>query len=109
MAYTYEELHKKTVADLRDIAKGLEHEAVQGYTQMNKEHLLPAVCQALGIDVLKHPHHGAAGIDKARLKERMRKLKVEKEKALEAHDRAQVKALRRQYHRLNRRIRAASA
>ena len=24
--HTYEELHKKTVADLREIAKGLEHE-----------------------------------------------------------------------------------
>jgi hypothetical protein len=109
MAYTYEELHKKTVAELRDIAKGLEHEAVQGYTQMNKDHLLPAVCQALGIDVLKHPHHEAAGIDKAELKARMRRLKAEKQKALEAHDRAQVKALRRQYHRLNRRIRAAAS
>ena len=109
MAYTYEELHKKTVAELRDIAKGLEHEAVQGYTQMNKDHLLPAVCQALGIDVVKHPHHEAGGIDKAELKERMRKLKADKQKAIEAHDRAQVKALRRQYHRLNRRIRAAAS
>jgi hypothetical protein len=47
MAMTYEELHKKTVAELRDIAKSLDHEAVQGYTQMNKDHLLPAVCKAL--------------------------------------------------------------
>jgi hypothetical protein len=108
MAYTYEELHKKTVAELRDIAKGLEHEAVQGYTQMNKDHLLPAVCQALGIDVLKHPHHATAGMDKAKVKDQLRKLKAEKQKALEARDRSQLKALRRQYHRLNRRIRAAS-
>ena len=108
MAYTYEELHKKTVAELRDIAKGLEHEAVQGYTQMNKDHLLPAVCQALGIEVLKHPHHEAAGIEKGKLKEQMRKLKAERQKAFESRDRAHLKALRRQYHRLNRRIRAAS-
>ena len=45
---TYEDLKKKTVAELRDLAKGLSHEAVQGYTQMNKDHLLPALCKALG-------------------------------------------------------------
>jgi hypothetical protein len=47
---TYEDLKKKTVAELRDVAKGLTHDAVQGYTQMNKEHLLPAICKALGIE-----------------------------------------------------------
>ena len=40
MAFTYHELKEKNVADLREIAKGIEHEAVQGYTQLNKEHLL---------------------------------------------------------------------
>ena len=43
MAHTYEELKTKTVAELREIAKGLDHEAVQGYTQLNKEHLPAAV------------------------------------------------------------------
>jgi hypothetical protein len=108
MAHTYEELHKKTVAELREIAKGIEHDAVQGFTQMNKEHLLPALCKALGIDVQKHPHHEATGIDKSKMKAEMRQLKAEKEKALAAHDRVRLKALRRQYHRLNRRIRAAT-
>ena len=51
MAYTYHELKEKTVQDLREIAKTVEkHDAVQGYSQMNKEHLLPALCRALGID-----------------------------------------------------------
>jgi hypothetical protein len=109
MAYTYEELHKKTVADLREIAKGIEHEAVQGYTQMNKDHLLPAICNALGIDVSKHPHHAVQGVNKAKLKAEMKKLKAEREKAREAHDAARLKAVRRQYHRLNRRIRNAAA
>ena len=59
MAHTYEELKKKTVEDLREMAKGIDHEAVKGFTQMNKEHLLPAVCKALGIDTHKHPHHAA--------------------------------------------------
>ena len=42
MTHTYEALKKKTIAELREIAKDIEHEAVQGYTQLNKEHLLPA-------------------------------------------------------------------
>jgi len=46
MAHTYEELKKKKVAELREIAKGLEHEAVKGYTQLNKDHLLKALCKA---------------------------------------------------------------
>ncbi len=60
MAYTYEELKGKTIAELREIAKGVEqHEAVQGFSQMNKEHLLPALCKALGVDT--HGHHHVAG------------------------------------------------
>ena len=47
MAHTYQDLKEMTVAQLREVASGLEHEAVQGYTQLNKEHLLLAVCQAL--------------------------------------------------------------
>jgi hypothetical protein len=108
MAYTYEELKKKTVEDLREIARGLGEDAVKGYTQMNKEHLLPTLCKALGIDVHKHPHHAAVGIDKAKLKARMHLLKAEKQKALEAGDAAKLKAIRREYHHLNRKIRAAS-
>ena len=62
MAHTYEELKKKTIAELRDIAKDIQHEAVQGYTQLNKDHLLPALCKALGID--SHAHHAAAIAEK---------------------------------------------
>jgi hypothetical protein len=68
MAHTYEELKKKTIAELRDIAKDLQHKAVQGYTQLNKDHLLPALCKA--------------------------------------RDNAALKAIRREYHSLNRRLRA---
>jgi hypothetical protein len=108
MAHTYEELKQQTIDDLREIAKGLDHEAVKGYTQMNKEHLLPALCKALGIEYHKHPHHAAVGIDKPKLKARMHALKAEKEKAISGGDRKKLKALRREYHRLNRRIRAAT-
>ena len=108
MAHTYEELKKKTIEDLWEIAKDLPEESVKGYTQMNKEHLLPAICHALGIEVHRHPHHQAVGVDKAQLKARMHALKAEKAKAIAAGDPAKVKALRREYHHLNRRIRAAS-
>ena len=108
MAHTYEELKKKTVEDLREIAKGLGEDAVQGYTQMNKEHLLPTLCKALGIEYHKHPHHEAVGIDKAKLKARMHQLKADKQKAREAGDAARLKAIRREYHHLNRKIRAAT-
>jgi len=108
MAHTYEELHKKTIDELREIAKGLDQEAVKGFTQMNKEHLLPALCRALGVELKKHPHHAAVGIDKVPIKARMRELKVAKQKALQAGDAKVLKQIRRQYHRLNRKIRAAT-
>src|SRR5438034_1189956 len=50
MAQTYEELKAKTIEQLREIAKGIDNEAVKGYSQMNKNHLLPALCAALGIE-----------------------------------------------------------
>ncbi len=106
MAYTYEELHRKTVDELRDIAKGLEHDAVKGFTQMNKEHLLPALCKALGVEA--HAHHEVKGLDKAKVKAQLRALKAKQGEALAAHDHALLKQLRRQRHRLNRRIRAAT-
>jgi hypothetical protein len=108
MAHTYEELKGKTIDELREIAKGVEHDAVKGYTQMNKDHLLPALCKALGIEFHKHPHHAAVGIDKSKMKARMHAIKAEKAKAIEGGDNKKLKALRREYHRLNRRIRAAS-
>jgi len=54
MAYTYHELKEKTVQDLREIAKTVEkHDAVQGYSQMNKDHLLPATSAASPRSVTK--------------------------------------------------------
>ena len=104
MAHTYHELKRMTVAELRDMAKDLKHEAVQGYSQMNKDHLLPALCRALNIDTLEH--HTATGVDKSAIKTTMRQLKQEREKALTAHDHVLLKSIRRQMHALNRQIRA---
>jgi hypothetical protein len=104
MAYTFEELKHKTLAELREIAKNSDPE-VQGYTQMNKEHLIVALAKTLGI---QHEHHDVIGIDKASMKQRIRQLKTQREAALEAHDHAQLKVVRRSIHRLKRRIHKAT-
>lgn len=103
MAMRYDELKEKTVAELREIAQGLPPEsAVHGFSQMNKEHLLPLVARALGI----HEEHHIVGIDKAAIKAQMRALKKERDAALEVHDSAKLHAIRDRLHRLNHRIRA---
>jgi hypothetical protein len=106
MAYTHHELKHKTLAELRDIAKDIDHEAVKGYTQLNKEHLVVALCTALGIDI--HEHHAVVGIDKAVIKSRIRELKKRRDSALAAHDHAQLKLARRSIHRLKRQIHKAT-
>ena len=106
MAFTYEQLHRKTIDELRAIAKDVHHDAVKGFTQMNKDHLLPALCKALGIDA--HAHDHVEGINKANLKARMRQLKADRDAAIEAGDKERLKQIRVAYHRLNHRIRAAT-
>jgi hypothetical protein len=103
--YTFEQLKHKTVVELRDIAKGIDHEAVKGYTQLNKEHLLVAISRALGI---KHEHHDVIGVDKAGIKAQIQELKKKREEALSAHDHDQLKVVRRTIHRLKRRIHKAT-
>jgi len=105
MSFTIEELKHKNIADLREIAKGIEHEAVQGYTQLNKEHLITALAKALG---LQHTHHDVVGVDKASIKARIRQLKVKREAALAAHNHSELKAVRRNIHRLKRQIHKAT-
>src|SRR6266853_5047430 len=105
MAYPFEQLKHKTVGELREIAKGIEHEAVQGYTQLNKEHLLVAISRALGI---KHEHHDVVGVDKASIKSRIKELKKKRDEALATHDHAELKTVRRTIHRLKRRIHKAT-
>ena len=106
MAYTYEELKGKTVAQLREIAAGIDHEAVRGYTQLNKEHLIAALCKALGIDM--HEHHQVVGLNKTEIKAKIRELKKRRDEALQAHDHAQLKDVRRRIHRLKREIHKAT-
>lgn len=104
--YSFEELKHSSVAHLREIAEGIENEAVQGYTQMNKDHLLQAICTALGIEM--HAHHEVVGIDKATVKRRIKALREQRDAALEAHDAVLLKRARRRLHRLKRRLHGAT-
>jgi len=105
MAFTIEELKHKPVAELREIAKDIDHEAVKGYTQLNKEHLITALAKALG---LQHTHHDVVGVDKASIKARIRELKVKRSAAIEAHNHAELKNVRRAIHRWKRQINKAT-
>lgn len=107
MSHTFDELKHKTVVQLREIAKEneAEHESLKGYTQLNKDHLITALCTALKIPM--HAHHEARGIDKAAFKSKIRDLKKQRDEALAAHDHAKLKVIRRSIHAYNRRIRAA--
>ncbi len=108
MAYTYDELKGKTVAELREIAAGVQHEAVQGYTQLNKEHLLAALCKAFNLDMHVHHKGKAAGINKVNIKAQMKELKKQRDAALTAQDHVQLKTVRRQMHELRRALRRAA-
>lgn len=106
MAYTYEELKTKTVAQLREIAASSQHEAVQGYTQLNKEHLLAAICKAFNIEM--HEHHRVIGVNKSATKGEIKRLKGLRDAALETHDHKQLKVVRRRIHRLKRMMHKAT-
>ncbi|HEU0176759.1 MAG TPA: hypothetical protein VFV58_21035 [Blastocatellia bacterium] len=104
--HTYEELRHKTVAQLREIAAGIEHDAVKGHTQLNKEHLVTAICKALDIDTFTHHH--AAGIDTAAVKSQLKELKKQRDEALAAHDHQRLKDVRREIHSLKVKLHRAA-
>jgi hypothetical protein len=103
MPYTYEQLSKMTVTELRVIADGIDHEATKGHSLMHKEKLLPAICVALGIE--GHAHHMAVGVDKAKLKVEIRQMKVKRAEAIQKKDYNELRAVRAKIHHLKRFLR----
>lgn len=101
--YTYEDLKSKTVAELREIAGGIDHSAVTGATQMRKDEVIDAICEALGIEQVKHKE--VVGIDKKAIKNQIQELKKKRQAALEARDGSELKKARRKIHRLKRTMR----
>ncbi|MBI4292417.1 MAG: Rho termination factor N-terminal domain-containing protein [Betaproteobacteria bacterium] len=88
MTFTFLELKKKTLVEVREIAKDLTPQ-VQGYTQMNKEHLIEAICKQLNIDM--HVHHEVKGIDKGAVKAKIKEWQKKRDEALAAHDRKSLR------------------
>lgn len=103
--HSYEKFKHSTVAELREIAKGIEHEALKGYTQLNKDHLITALCKALNLEA--HAHHEVRGIDKAKFKAQLKELKKQRIEALAAHDHEKLRVIRRHRHSLMHRMRRA--
>lgn len=103
MAHTFEELKDMTVAQLREIAQGIEHEVLKGYSTMHKDHLLPALCKALGIDA--HVHHVAHGAEKTKIKQKIREFKKKRDEAMAAHDKKTIAMAREQLHILKHKLR----
>jgi DNA-binding transcriptional MerR regulator len=108
MSFTFEQLKHMTVAELREIAAGLKHEAVQGYTQLNKEHLLAALCKALNIDMYVHHVAKPTALDKSRIKQKIKDLKKSRAVAVEAHDSGRLHTIRHEIHELKRSLRKAA-
>ena len=106
MEHTYEELKKKTVAQLREIASGIENDGVKGFTQLNKEHLLTALCKALNIDM--HKHHEVVGINKTHIKTKIKELKKKRDEALISKNKTEHRRIIREIHLLKRKIHKAT-
>ena len=104
MAYTYEQLHLMNVAELRKIADGIDHEAVKGHSTMHKEKLLPALCQALGIEAHLH-HHTVGNIDKSKIKGEIRALKTQRAAAIQQKNYDELESVRHRIHYLKRILR----
>jgi hypothetical protein len=107
MSYTYDQLSKMTVAELREIADGIEHEAVHGHSTMHKEKLLPAICKALNIE--GHAHHVAIGVNKASMKAEIKSWKKKRAEALTIKDYAKLSEIRQHIHDLKVKLRRAIA
>jgi hypothetical protein len=105
MAYTYDQLKIMTVAELRKIADGIEHEAVHGHSTMHKEKLLPAICKALNIEI--HAHHTAIGINKTTMKTEIRSWKKKRTEALTKKDYVKLREIRQHIHDLKVKLRRA--
>jgi hypothetical protein len=101
----WHDLEKTRVKDLRAKAKELMPD-LTGVIAMKKEELIEKIAANLGIE---HPHKRVVGIDKQKVRDKIKALKVKRQAALEAHDGEELKKQRRLIHRQKRRLRRAIA
>lgn len=104
--HTFESLNSMKVGQLREIAKEINHTAVDGYTRMKKDELVQALCTALEIEIPVQQETVEEG--KTAIKTRIRELKAEREKAEAAHDHEKLKKLRRQIRHHKQKLRKAT-
>lgn len=105
MAHTHDDLKKKTVEQLQEIAAGLDEAKVPDYKTLAKDDLVKLLCSALDIK----PAADAAGLEKAKIKTQIHALKGKRNQAIEAHDAKQLKWTRLNIKRLKQKIRQVSA
>jgi len=100
----YKELHRKNVAELREIAK-TQFPDIEGTSAMHKEKLLDVLCHRMGID--RHAHHApvVAGVSLPELKKQVRALKAQKSQLQGPADRKARAKARKQIHRLKHKMR----
>lgn len=103
MPYTYDELSKMTVAELRKIADNIDHEDLKGHSTMHKDKLLPILCKVLGVDM--SVHHRAALSNKGKIKAEIRQLKAQRDQAIAAKDKEKLRAVRKRIHQLKKILR----
>lgn len=102
MTYTFPELKHKNLVELKEIAAGIEP-PVQGYTQMNKDHILVAICKALNVDM--KVHHEVVGIDKSAVKLKIREWQKKRNEALAAGDRKSLRVALDHIHNFKHQLR----
>ena len=105
------DLEKMTATELREYALK-NHPDIPGVHALKKEELIVAIKKARGEEVKEvHEKEKAAGkvkLDKKGMKEKIRALKAEKEKALQAKDREALVRLRKRIKKYKRMTKRAA-
>ena len=103
----WKDLEKMTVLKLREEA--LKYPQIEGVHGKNKEQLMDEISKALGIEK-PHLHFTETVVHtKSDLKHKIRELKSERDKLLEAHDHKKLHDVRRELHDLKHTIRRIEA
>jgi hypothetical protein len=103
----WKDLEKMTVLKLREEA--LKYPHIEGVHGKNKEQLMDEIAKALGIEK-PHLHFTETIVHtKSGLKDKIRDLKVEREKLLQTHDHRKLHDVRRELHELKHTIRKIEA
>jgi hypothetical protein len=107
MEHTLDDLKKKTVEELREIAGAIEDNKIADYETLEKDDLVKSLTTALGLEA--KPKTPAAPSEKAKIKTQIQALKTKRAAAVEAHDGKQLKWMRLNIRRLKQKMRRASA